>query len=172
MTVAAAMLRPLCDACVKAGLIGVINCAANIAINTTPEMECVVCERFFAWEKFVLLIGIANRCRCFEKNDLVCFVSSGIYATCTNVLGGPAYLQTLRCSGVWGVRLIALLRVCRNLRHTFFLSVGTYVTVFFFQSVELSSRPTALACAFPLHCTADEKEKDTECLNETVLKVQ
>lgn len=53
-----------------------------------------------------------------------------------------------------------------------FLSVGTYVTVFFFQSVELSSRPTALACAFPLHCTADEKEKDTECLNETVLKVQ
>lgn len=72
----------------------------------------------------------------------------------------------------WGVGLIALLRVCRNLRHTFFLSVGTYVTVFFFQSVELSSRPTALACAFPLHCAADKKEKDTECLNETVLKVQ
>lgn len=55
--------------------------------------------------------------------------------------------------------------------HIFFISRHLRNS-FFFQSVELSSRPTALACAFPLHCAADKKEKDTECLNETVLKVQ
>lgn len=129
MTVAAAMLRPLCDACVKAGLIGVINCAANIAINTTPEMECVVCERFFAWEKFVLLIGIANRCRCFEKNDLVLLRVFGNICDMYECFGRASLSSNTAVQ--WGVGLIALLRVCRNLRHTFFLSVGTYVTVFF-----------------------------------------
>lgn len=74
----------------------------------------------------------------------------------------------------WGVGCEAhrVVEGMQKLTADIFLSVGTYVTVFFFQSVELSSRPTALACAFPLHCAADKKEKDTECLNETVLKVQ